>query len=271
MATITETAPTAIQAVLNFYGPPPDGSQPYNIVYDVPEGTPTRNYQDNKVSVSVVDARGREQEFSLDTNGFAFNNRDHGFSNWTDGDAIKAEYYPDVIDAVKSATGAAEVIIFDHTIRTKDGYRNPVQFVHVDQTPWSASERVRLHAPHRLEGILNGKRFQIINYWKPLSGPVEEFPLALGDAKNMGPDDVVHVQHRYRDRNGETGSVKYNPGQEFYYLKGMNSDEEIFIKCYDSKQDVAIRTPHTAFVDPESPANARPRESIEVRTLVFYD
>ncbi len=29
-------------------------------------------------------------------------------------------------------------------------------------------------------------------------------------------------------------------------------------------------TPHTAFRDPTAPANVRPRESIEVRTLVFH-
>lgn len=29
-------------------------------------------------------------------------------------------------------------------------------------------------------------------------------------------------------------------------------------------------TPHTAFTDPTAPANPRPRESIEVRTLVFH-
>ena len=30
-------------------------------------------------------------------------------------------------------------------------------------------------------------------------------------------------------------------------------------------------TPHTAFDNPTSPPNARPRESIEVRTLVFFN
>ena len=34
---------------------------------------------------------------------------------------------------------------------------------------------------------------------------------------------------------------------------------------------VAILTPHTAFVDPTTPPDAPLRESIELRTLVFYD
>jgi hypothetical protein len=34
---------------------------------------------------------------------------------------------------------------------------------------------------------------------------------------------------------------------------------------------VALCTPHTAFIDPTTPADAKPRESIEIRALVFYD
>jgi hypothetical protein len=42
---------------------------------------------------------------------------------------------------------------------------------------------------------------------------------------------------------------------------------------FDSVQDgsVSVFTPHTAFEDPNTPADALPRESIEVRALVFYD
>lgn len=44
-------------------------------------------------------------------------------------------------------------------------------------------------------------------------------------------------------------------------------------KSFDSIQDgsVAVFTPHTAFKDPLTPAGTPPRESIEVRALVFYD
>ncbi|HHZ75714.1 MAG TPA: methyltransferase, partial [Rhodospirillales bacterium] len=30
-------------------------------------------------------------------------------------------------------------------------------------------------------------------------------------------------------------------------------------------------TAHTSFTDPTSPPNAKPRESIEIRTLAFFD
>lgn len=49
--------------------------------------------------------------------------------------------------------------------------------------------------------------------------------------------------------------------------------KRIFLFSYDSVDDgsVAVLTPHTAFVDPSTPADALPRESIELRALVFYD
>jgi len=43
------------------------------------------------------------------------------------------------------------------------------------------------------------------------------------------------------------------------------------LKCYDSKEDGRARfAPHTAFVDPKTPPGAPPRESIELRALVFH-
>jgi len=42
---------------------------------------------------------------------------------------------------------------------------------------------------------------------------------------------------------------------------------------FDSIQDgsVAVYTPHTAFSDPTTPEGTPPRQSIELRALVFYD
>ena len=51
----------------------------------------------------------------------------------------------------------------------------------------------------------------------------------------------------------------------------MRTDEALLLKCYDSATDGRTRfAPHTAFTDPTTPADAPPRESIELRTLVFH-
>jgi hypothetical protein len=51
----------------------------------------------------------------------------------------------------------------------------------------------------------------------------------------------------------------------------MSPDEVLLIKIYDSAGDgIARLTAHTAFDDPTSPPDARPRRSIELRTLLLF-
>ena len=45
----------------------------------------------------------------------------------------------------------------------------------------------------------------------------------------------------------------------------------LLIKGWDSLGDRARFTPHSAFELPETPADAAPRESIEVRTLAIFE
>jgi hypothetical protein len=52
----------------------------------------------------------------------------------------------------------------------------------------------------------------------------------------------------------------------------MQPDEALLLKCFDSATDGRARfAPHTAFEDPTAPSDALPRESIEIRTLVFHE
>jgi hypothetical protein len=51
----------------------------------------------------------------------------------------------------------------------------------------------------------------------------------------------------------------------------MAANEALLIKCFDSATDGRARfTPHSAFTDPTTPPTARPRESLEIRALVFH-
>jgi hypothetical protein len=75
----------------------------------------------------------------------------------------------------------------------------------------------------------------------------------------------------YPDRTGETYTVLPNPDHKWYFKYAQRPDEPLFIKCFDSLVDGrARRVPHSAFEDAEY-AEGETRESIEVRTLVFYD
>ncbi|KAJ6607246.1 hypothetical protein B0H10DRAFT_1818628, partial [Mycena sp. CBHHK59/15] len=86
-------------------------------------------------------------------------------------------------------------------------------------------------------------------------------------------NDVMPAALVYPDHEGETFGVKYNLNQKWKYFSGMAPDEFILIKCYDSLQggSVALFTPHTTFSDLKTPEGVPLRESIELRSLVFYD
>ena len=50
----------------------------------------------------------------------------------------------------------------------------------------------------------------------------------------------------------------------------MTPEQVILLKTVDSEEDGRVRLAgHSAFVDPSSPKDAPPRESIEIRTICF--
>ena len=52
----------------------------------------------------------------------------------------------------------------------------------------------------------------------------------------------------------------------------MTSRHALLLKTYDSVEDGRARfMGHTAFEDPLTPSNPIQRESIEVRTMAFFD
>jgi hypothetical protein len=65
-------------------------------------------------------------------------------------------------------------------------------------------------------------------------------------------------------------SLTFNPAHRWFYYPNMQADEAMLLKCFDSDPARARFTAHTAFDDPAAPADAPPRESIEVRTLAFF-
>ena len=106
--------------------------------------------------------------------------------------------------------------------------------------------------------------------WRPIRGPLRDAPLAVCDALSVDPGDLVPSDLVYRDRVGETYLVTYNPAHRCFYVPEMRADEALLLKCCDTKTDRARFMPHTAFTDPTTPPDAFPRESIELRTLVFH-
>ena len=146
---------------------------------------------------------------------------------------------------------------------------SPQTRVHADQTYVAGEKRVHQYLPDEAERLLKS-RVRIINVWRPIENVVAHHPLAVADWRTVNPDvDLVHTRYIYRDREGSTFSVKYNPEHHWYYLGKQTPEEVTLIKCFDMDESKARLTPHSAFLDSSSPKDAPQRQSIEVRCLVF--
>lgn len=241
--------------------------------------TEVKNFGERDLrQVTLHNGRPHTAEFSLDETGFRFIPHDTKVASFYDEAEIKRVYYPEMEALIKAETGAKRVIVFDHTLRTADDadreakkIREPVFRVHNDYTEWSGPQRVRDLVPNEAEELLK-RRFAIVQVWRPIRRPVETAPLAIADAASLADADLVVSERRYPGRVGQTYAIRYNPAHRWYWFPRMRPDEALVFKVYDSLKDGRARwTAHTAFDDPTAPADAKPRESIEIRTLAFWD
>ncbi|EPQ30713.1 uncharacterized protein PFL1_01614 [Pseudozyma flocculosa PF-1] len=201
---------------------------------------------------------------------------------------LESTYYSDVDQLLKSHLGVTSTFIFDHTVRkrrTKEQQslpdtpdnRTPVAFAHSDQSRKAGENRIEKHLGNdTLERVKRGElHAQLINVWRPLRGQAWDTPLAVADSRTVSrgqdgnPPDWRETELRYPTWTGETLSIHPNPDHRWYYYSGLPTDKAILLKCYDSRTET--RTPHTAFTDPQTPADAEPRWSVEVRVLAITD
>jgi len=267
--------PATIEATLNYIAD--DGSQIFTIVA-TPGGRDGRSGgTPDPRRVTIHNGRPQAKDFVLERHGFRFVRHDTKVADFYDEDTIRRVYYPEMEALIKAESGAKRVVVFDHTLRTADDemreskkIREVVRRVHNDYTEWSAPQRVRDILPGEAEELLK-RRFAIIQAWRPIRYPVETFPLAMADAQTLAPADMVVSERRAAGRVGQTYAIKYNPAHKWYWFPRMRREEAYVFKVFDSEKDGRARwTAHTAFEDPTTPANARPRESIEIRTMAFF-
>jgi hypothetical protein len=257
----------------------PTSERPRNYVCEPPAGVPHSNTEHENHTVPIYNARPFASNISLDREGFGLLESKTAVKDFWDDDEVRRVYYPEAEAAIAAATGAARIFIFDHTRRKRvpgatdrvPGMpRQPATRVHVDHTAKSGPQRVRDLLGDEAEELLRG-RIQVINLWRPIRGPLRDAPLAVCDASSVASSDLVPADLIYADRIGETYAVTYNPNHRWFYIPGMQRDEALLIKCFDSANDGRARfAPHTAFDDPTATADILPRESIELRSLVFH-
>ena len=270
---------SAVRAILNYTLD--DGSPPEVYFYDPPAGTVVHRPGNDPQSLPIFDGWPRAEGFSLDREGFALKEFRSDFDRFDEDDTVRSEFYPTVAEFVRTAVGARRVIVFDHTFRSKINearqtaehsttQRAPVMVVHCDYTPISGPLRVRQLLPEEAEALLQ-RRVAFYNFWKPVKRTVEEKPLAMCDVTSTSPDDMLRMILRYRERTGETYTMRHSSGHKWWYFPKMTPEHVLLLKTYESQTDGRARfLGHSAFDDPQTPRDAPVRESIEIRTMAFF-
>ena len=226
--------------------------------------------------VEIRDARG--ESFSLDREGFVLRNYPTAVEDFYRLEKVREQYEAEISELVLRETGAAQALVFDHTLRSDSPdvrgartTREPAGVIHNDYSDVSAEKRLRdLLDESEAEKRL-GRRYAIVNTWRSIAGRVVNSPLSCCDATSLAPGDLIASERRAEERIGELELVAWNPKHRWYYYPEMTRNEVLLIKTYDSATDGrARRSIHSAFDNPEAPADAPPRESIESRLLVFF-
>jgi hypothetical protein len=227
--------------------------------------------------VAIEDAHPHLHDFGLAKSGFTLVESPSKVANFWDPEEVHRVYYPEIQALVKKLNGAEKVICFGEIVRsddpaTADGGK-PSYSAHVDYGDFTTREFATNELGEEEAAFWLKRRYMFMNLWRPIV-TVERTPLALCDARTVGPNDLFgsEVRGGLNDPNRPPlygFNLAYAPGQRWFYAPRMRPEEIWAFKIHDSDPGFKNGVPHSAFDDPTAAPDAPPRQSIEVRTISF--
>lgn len=267
---------------------------------------PPSHYQYDVVDVQVPrrtamhDARQLAAPPTLETMGFELRTWPTACTDFENDLQVMRGYYREVHDLVRQASGASQVLLFDHVLRRSSGVHTaarahsgliaaaaPVERVHSDYTEESARlqlERVLAAGvySHGLRRILNVDEIQqlaacpyaLFSVWRSIdsSTPVQRSHLALCDRRTVQAADRLYYEvlfSIYDDTSGENYGLRFNESHRWYFFPEMSKDECLVIKAFAESTGEPQLLFHTSFDSPHTSPDAPARQSIEVRAVAF--
>jgi hypothetical protein len=228
--------------------------------------------------MTITDARALRGALSVERNGFALLDHRTAVTDFFDPAQVDAIFAPEIVELAMQVNGAVKAFAFGPVARTDDPNskqgRLPSFGAHVDYGRRTIEDITRetlgAEADHWL-----AKRVVLMNFWRPIQ-PVFRSPLALCDAATVEREDLhdSEVRGGLMDSNRPPlfgYNLSYNPRHRWYYAPRMQPGEMFAFKLYDSDAARPQWTGHTAINDPDSPPDAPPRQSMEIRTISFVE
>ena len=121
-------------------------------------------------------------------------------------------------------------------------------------------------------------RFMSIDFWRTtnMQGPLLHMPLSLCAPNSLERPDILPMDFIGIAPDGHKShhlALRYNPGQQWFFYPEMASDEVLAFKLCEFWNDDPHAKPqncfHSAFVHPDTPADAEERQSCEHRVGVL--
>lgn len=269
------TEPEFVEAQLAFVNEEWRGSAQPPRIYS----RASRHQNTTRHDVLIHNARipGRAGELDLDRSGFVFLRDPTEFTAYDDKEAVKTDYFPEVHALIKRLTGADATFSFPFfQVRSRepehffDAYS---LYMHCDFSPdtWGrfSQDIVKMNGQ---EGEFPAEEydFAFYNSWRPVRNRVEQDPLVIIDASTVRREDIIDYLVEKEGDKALAAVPLFHPDQRYYYVPLMEPEEVLILKQLDSRPDRALVCPHTSFVDPSAPADATPRESIDVRVMCAF-
>ena len=226
-------------------------------------------------TMRIWDARALEAELGLERTGFVCLKRPTAVTDFSDARQVEDVYFPEAAALVRELTGADKVVVFGQVQRDgalQASRHAPVYNAHVDYNEETIRAVARrLLPPEEQEARLAG-RIVLVNVWRPLE-VVERSPLAVCDASSVAEEDLIFGPIGGNSAAGVPNAagwnLAHNPDHRWHYVPRMRPDEVLVFKLCDTDRHRPQWTAHSSIDEPDTPADAKPRRSIELRTLAF--
>ncbi|KAK8106859.1 uncharacterized protein PG998_008872 [Apiospora kogelbergensis] len=300
--------PAKTKGLIRFLGPTKDG-QPAFLNFKKGLEHQTNFGPSLERVVDITDLRHFEPRTSLDVEGVEWVHAPSTLSEDKlvnlDKEAVESyvrgPYFEECAALVQERTKASKVVAYNYRHRRIEANTNlldpytfsskPLPNFHMDNDAETAEVNLRrvLGDEEAARWLGSGRRWGIVNVWRPVGDVVRQWPLALVDSRTVvaGRDtQPIHTLHNYK-----THFTALRPQDHFafYYVSNLAPDEALLFVDYDSarardqnerpgreegsgegEEGTVVGMAHGAFEDLNAPERFPRRRSVEVRCLVLY-
>ncbi|KAF5684498.1 methyltransferase like protein [Fusarium circinatum] len=125
----------------------------------------------------------------------------------------------------------------------------PVQGAHCDYTPLEAFKSLeKVVGKEKAAKVWTQRRVQIIQAWRPLRGPVIDWPLAVCDVNSVdGKTELIATDNVWSYAVFETYNVLFSSKHAWYYIANQNENETSLFKGFDNAEMFQLFVPMRLF------------------------